>query len=166
MTYKSLDIDSSSAVSRAVKLVRLRRPLVFDEGVVGDCQREALEEGLSAWRETRAGHLYIAMNASWPGTYKVGCTQRSVEARMRQLSGSGVATPWVAVASWSVYDAHGLEAMAHKACQSWQVKGELFQVPFEVLRATVDAVVQEDARLLAAELGVFGGVFEVQVTPC
>ncbi len=137
-----------TAAVRAIRLARKDQLLFFEEGPIGDMEREALIEGLPQWCASRKGYLYLAANASWIGLYKVGCTRRSVEMRMTQLNNEGVATPWVPVASWSVYDAHGLEALAHRACAPLQVKGELFQAPYAELMARVsNCIVEDRARL-------------------
>lgn len=146
--------EPMAAAARAVQLARAGQPVSFDDGPVGDIERDALAEGLPLWLKAKAGTLYLAANASWPGLYKIGCTRRSVEARMRQLSGAGVPTPWVTYQTWQVHDAHGLEALAHRACHRWlapvtlKVNSELFGAPAEVLIAQVDRVVAEDTRRL------------------
>ncbi|KVP17162.1 hypothetical protein WJ84_02460 [Burkholderia ubonensis] len=144
-----------AAASRAIQLARAGEHPYFEEGPIGDIERDALVEGLPLWLAAKAGSLYLAANASWPGLFKIGCTRKSVEARMRQLSGAGVATPWVACRTWEVHDAHGLEAMAHRVCQQWRVKGELFHAPAEVLMQTIDTVVALDRAKLVAHLSLY-----------
>jgi hypothetical protein len=120
------------AATRAVKQARRGVPVSFEEGEVGDIEREALVEGLPLWRATRAGHLYLAANASWPGLYKLGCSRRrAVQSRVAELGGAGLPTPWLMVLSWQVYDAHGLEAQAKRACAQWRQRGEMFAAPHE-----------------------------------
>ncbi|KVP75331.1 hypothetical protein WJ96_06100 [Burkholderia ubonensis] len=144
-----------AAATRAIQLARAGEQPYFEEGQIGDIERDALVEGLPLWLAAKAGSLYLAANASWPGLFKIGCTRKSVESRMRQLSGAGVATPWVACQTWLVHDAHGLEAMTHRACQQWRVKGELFHAPAEVLMQAIDAVVTQDRAMLAASLSIY-----------
>lgn len=140
--------EPMAAAARAVQLARSGQPLYFEEGPVGDIERDALVEGFPLWLKAKAGNLYLAANASWPGLFKIGCTRRSVEARLRQLSGAGVATPWFEVKSWLVHDAHNLEAQVHRACQAWLIKGELFHAPAETLMAVIDKVVRDDCENL------------------
>ncbi|KWA84259.1 hypothetical protein WL29_23145 [Burkholderia ubonensis] len=144
-----------AAATRAIQLARAGERLYFEEGPIGDIERDALVEGLPLWFAAKAGSLYLAANASWPGLFKIGCTRKSVEARMRQLSGAGMATPWVACRTWRVHDAHGLEAQAHRACEHWRVKGELFHATAEVLEQAIDAVVAHDRAQLVAHLSYF-----------
>lgn len=147
--------EPMAAAARAIQRARAGEHLYFEEGPIGDIERDALAEGLPLWIAAKAGSLYLAANASWPGLFKIGCTRKSVESRLRQLSGAGVATPWLACQTWLVYDAHGLEAMAHRACDSWRVKGELFHAPAEVLQQAIDAVVADDRARLAVHLSYF-----------
>jgi hypothetical protein len=147
-----------AAAARAVQLARAGQSPSFDDGPVGDIERDALAEGIPLWLEAKSGVLYLAANASWPGLYKIGCTRRSVDARMRQLSGAGVPTPWVPYQTWPVHDAHGVEALAHRACHRWlvdvqrKVRSELFGAPAEVLQQTIAAVIAKDKASLAGAL--------------
>ena len=153
--------DPMSAATRAIQLARAGQSPSFDDGPVGDIERDALAEGIPLWLEAKAGHLYLAANASWPGVYKIGCTRRSVEARMRQLMSSGVPTPWVAYHTWEVHDAHGLEALAHRACARWmvdlqlKVRSEMFAAPAEVLQRAITEVLARDTAQLSAQLREF-----------
>lgn len=147
--------EPMAAATRAIQMARSGQPLYFDEGPVGDIERDALAEGLPLWFKAKEGCLYLAANASWVGLFKIGCTRRSVPARLQQLSGAGVVTPWVEVKAWHVHDAHGLEALSHKACHQWRVKGELFHAPAQVLIETIDQVVSQDQDSLMKALGCF-----------
>ncbi len=141
-----------ATAQRAVLTARSGESLSFDEGELGDYERDALVEGLPLWLKAKAGNLYLAANVSWPGLFKIGCTRRTVAQRMRQLSGSGVATPWLALQAWRVHDAHGLEARVHKACEAWRFKGELFRADPQQLVSIVDRVVDDDVRRLEKTL--------------
>ena len=148
-----LTFDPLLAAARAVRQARRKAPVSFEEGELGDLERDALVEGLPLWRAARAGHLYLAANPSWPGLYKLGCTRRAVQTRVAELGGAGMATPWLIVFSWSVYDAHGLEARAMRVCAPWHQRGELFAAHFDVMRAAVDAAITEDRALLERHIG-------------
>lgn len=142
-TFSPLD-----AASRAIRLARRGLAPVFDEGPVGDIERDALVEGLPLWLAVRRGWLYLARNDAWPGLHKVGCTRKSVEQRLAELSGAGVATPWRLVRSWGAYDAHGLEARAHAACAAWLFRGELFKAEPGLLASVVGQAIRSDRDLL------------------
>jgi hypothetical protein len=149
--------DPLTAASRAVKLARAGTPLYFEDGPVGDLERDALAEGLPLWLNAKAGYLYLAVNASWPGLFKLGCTRKSIESRMKTLSGAGLPTPWVDAKIWEVYDAHGLEALVHRACSQWRSLDdkELFHAPFDVLVGIVDEIVQGDRNRLVEQLSLY-----------
>lgn len=137
-----------AASARAIKLARRGQLIPLEEGEIGDLTRDAVVTGLGAWVASRKGWLYLAANASLPGLLKVGCTRKSVDRRMAELSGAGMPTPWAAVQSWPIYDAHGLEALCHAACRQWRYRKELFTAPAAVLTEAIEATVQADRALL------------------
>lgn len=138
------NFDPLIAAQRAIQQIRLGQPITFEDGPVGDFERDALSAGLPLWFKAKSGQLYLAANASWPGLFKIGCTRRSVEQRMQQISRTAVVTPWLALKAWSVHDAHGLEAQAHRACEAWRLQGELFQADPNALAQLIDEVVASD----------------------
>lgn len=157
-----------SAAARAIRNARLGVAVAFDDGPIGDIERDALVAGLPAWVAEHSGWLYLAANVSWPGCYKIGCTRRTVSSRMRSLSATGLVTPWVAVGSWWVYDAHGLEAKVLKACADWLVKGEIFGAASEVLTAKVEHLLALDLAAVRQQLTplLLPGELEVLLTGC
>lgn len=140
--------DPLVAARKAIKMVRSSAAVCFQDGPVGDLERDALVHGVPAFLERSSGYIYIAANASWPGLYKIGCTRQSVSARMKSLHTAGMVTPWVAVAAWEVYDATGLEARVHRACAACQIRGELFEAPLERLEAMVEHILAQDRHIL------------------
>lgn len=140
------------AAGRAVRLARRGLPPDFEDGPIGDIERDALVDGIPLWLGTRRGWLYLASNDAWPGLYKVGCTRKTVEQRLAELSGTGVATPWRRVRSWGAYDAHGLEALAHAACKPCLFRGEMFQAEPRQLAAAVSHAIQADRERLLRNL--------------
>lgn len=151
-------LDPLPAARRAIQFARRKQHIPVDDGPVGDLVREALVEGLPAWTKERDGFLYLAGNPGVDNLYKIGCTRRSIDARMRGLNGAGVLVPWVAVTVWQVYDAHGLEAKVHAACAEFQIKNELFQAPWATLSARVQSCLDRDASLIQHYLAPLVGV--------
>lgn len=149
---QAISTTSLEAAARAVKLARRGQPPEFDEGPLGDIERDELVDGLPLWLGTRRGWLYLARNDAWPGLYKVGCTRKSVEQRLHDLSGTGVPTPWVRVRSWGAYDAYGLEARAHAACADWRYQGELFMADPRLIAGAVVHAIEADRELLLRHL--------------
>lgn len=152
-----LPLEPLPAATKALQFVRKNQPVPLEEGELGDLEREALEEGLPAWVQAKGGFLYLAANASWPELYKIGCTRRTVAQRLASLSGTGVATPWVEVASWWVPDAHGVEALVHQACARFRVKGELFHADRTQLRDLTAAVCAGELACWRRHLGAVVG---------
>lgn len=125
--------------------------------VVGDMEREHLEEGLSEWHDQQQGHIYLAVNPAAEHLYKIGRTRKSIAKRMADLNSAGVLVPWTAVCGWRVYDAPFLEAACHKACAPWWVGKECFNAPWDSLAAEMERVFTEDSRTLNAGLEVIQG---------
>ena len=146
------NFDPLAAAQRAIHQIRMGQPITFEDGPVGDFERDALSAGLPLWFQSKSGQLYLAANASWPSLFKIGCTRRSVDQRMRQLSRTALVTPWLAIKAWSVHDAHGLEAQAHRVCEAWRVQGELFQADPHELAQRIDEVVARDRRRIEQAL--------------
>lgn len=150
-------VDPLPAAQRAVQLARRHQSMPLEEGPVGDMLRDLVVAGLPAWRQAREGFLYLAGNPGVENLFKIGRTRQSVAARIKGLNSAGVLVPWQAVASWQVYDAPGLEALAHRACAEFRVKNELFQAPWSVLVDRIQACLDQDAAQLTRYLGPIAG---------
>lgn len=77
------------------------------------------------------GFVYVLSNPSLPGLIKVGCTERSVEDRVRELSNhSGVAAPFIEEWSCAVAAPHDAERRAHEALGDFRyaLNREFFQI--------------------------------------
>jgi len=146
-------LPTIESAARAIKLARRGIAPAFEDSVLGDLAREELVQGLPLWLSTRRGWVYLATNEAWPGLYKVGCTRKTVAQRLSELSGTGVATPWVRLRSWGAYDAYGLESLAHQACAPWCVRGELFSGSPHDLAAAISQALKDDRKILMHQLG-------------
>lgn len=148
-----LSLPPMEAASCAIKRVRagLDLGMGFDE--VDDMARELIAEGIPLWQEARKGHIYLAANPGIPNLHKIGRTKAGVAIRMKSLNSAGVLVPWTAIASWEVYDAPALELACHKACKEFHIKGELFQAPWELLMARIDACIEADMARITHALG-------------
>lgn len=153
--------EPTQVAGAVIQALRTSRPwegqTLAPYGPLADLYRELLEEGVPSWCEQHQGHLYLAVNASWPGLVKIGCTRRSVASRMASLSAAGVATPWRALWSLAVHDAYALETQAHRACSAWRVEREFFSVPPAQAQTLIQTVCQADARQLAGGLALWVG---------
>lgn len=149
----SYALDPAVITRRVIHAARQGRASSFDDSTVGDLQREALAEGLQSWLTTRKGTLYLACNPAAPNLYKIGRTRLPVAERMRALNGPGVLVPWTEIMVWDVYDSPGLEAAAHRACLEFQIHGELFQAPWQILVDRIEDCLQTDLARLQQNLG-------------
>lgn len=124
-------------------------PLSFDDDSMGDTVRAETEKAIEDWFKVRKGFIYVAANPSWIGLYKLGCTRKSdLSHRMVTLNRTNLPTKWVPVLSWEVYDAFGLEALVKRACRHWRAQGEMYEITYDKLEATVDTVIAEDKHRL------------------
>ena len=84
--------------------------------------------------------IYILTNAAMPGLVKIGRTDGPIEARMRQLDGTGVPLPFEAFLAVEVEDANGWERALHEAFGDHRVRlaREFFRIspdkPAAILR--------------------------------
>ncbi|MFY2597041.1 GIY-YIG nuclease family protein [Achromobacter xylosoxidans] len=140
------------AATLAVRMARRGVPPAFEDGQLGDDQRDELVLTLPQWVAARKGWLYVARNDAWPSAYKVGCTRKGVPGRMKALSGTAVLTPWTPCLVWAVYDAPGLEAACHTACARWHAKAELFRVDLDSLQHAIVTTLQADRQCLLRHL--------------
>jgi hypothetical protein len=63
---------------------------------------------------SRRGWVYILTNRAMPGLVKIGCTRRSPEDRVRELSSAtGVPAPFEVAWAWPVSDWKAVEALTH-----------------------------------------------------
>ncbi len=84
-----------------------------------------------ARRKPKRGWIYCLENPSTPGLVKIGYTTGSVEARMEQLDGTGVPTPFALIAVWKSRDVHRDEARVHQHFWKSRVRDsrEFFALP-------------------------------------
>ena len=148
-----LDLAPVTLAKRVLDHARKERPFEIPEGQLGDDVVERLIEGFEQLIAEQEGFIYLASNAAWPGLYKVGCTRKSVDARMRSLAGAGVATAWHCHLAWPVYDTYGLEALAHKACRGYHAQKEFFYGPAEALAEQISFAIVQDLASLRRWLG-------------
>jgi len=82
-------------------------------------------------RKPKRGWIYCLENPSTPGMVKIGYTTGSVEARMEQLDGTGVPTPFSLIAVWKSRDVHRDEARVHRHFRKNRVREgrEFFALP-------------------------------------
>lgn len=83
------------------------------------------------------GYIYVLSNESMPGVYKIGCTTKTVEERIKQLSSpTGVPIAFKEEFSLFVYDVNGCEKILHQKLGQYRVNGnrEFFKVDIDVIK--------------------------------
>ena len=64
------------------------------------------------------GWVYVLINPSMPGIYKVGMTERSPEERAKELSSkTSVASPFIVIYKHQTFNPQELEYQVHKALE-------------------------------------------------
>ena len=63
--------------------------------------------------EIKRGFVYLATNESMEGLVKIGMTSKSVEERLKEISGTGVPTPYVCQFSCEVDNPREVESRLH-----------------------------------------------------
>lgn len=80
----------------------------------------------------KSGYVYILSNEAFPGFLKIGRTKKSPEARAKELSTTGVPSPFKVDYSTFVDDADALEVLVHKALElkgyRYNLKREFFEI--------------------------------------
>ena len=76
------------------------------------------------------GHVYVFLNSSLPGLVKIGKTTKDPSVRARELTQTGVPTPFVVAYSIFVSDCDSLEADLHDSLSSYResTRREFFRI--------------------------------------
>jgi len=91
------------------------------------------------FRQT-SGCIYILENDEMPGLYKVGWTERSPEERAKELSGTGLPTPYKVAYSKSTNLTADIEKTIHKNLDYCRLRSnrEFFKADFTEIKKVVD----------------------------
>lgn len=84
------------------------------------------------------GFVYALMNESFPGLYKIGCTERSPQQRADELSGStGVPSEYYVLAYIECENPQVVETDIHRRLARYRPNGsrEFFNAPLEEIAA-------------------------------
>jgi hypothetical protein len=86
-----------------------------------------------------SGFVYVLSNPSIPGLFKIGCTERPVPERVKELSAAtGVPEPYILEAYFSSEAPHADEQKVHKSLSNFRKSDkEFFQV---YLQTALDAI--------------------------
>lgn len=85
----------------------------------------------------RFGFVYCLMNESFPGLFKIGCTDRSPVQRALELSGTGVPTEFYVVAYIECQDPQRVERDIHRRLRDYRPNAmrEFFNAPLDLICA-------------------------------
>jgi len=100
------------------------------------------------------GYVYVLSNPAMPGLVKIGCTDRSPQDRVSELSAStGVPTPFVLEVAAYFLDHSEVERELHTALAEHRVRGgrESFSLSIESARRKL---MDKRIEVLAAEIGL------------
>ena len=89
---------------------------------------------------TSKGYIYILENDEMPGLYKVGWTERSADERAKELSGTGLPTPYKVAYSKSTNLTADIEKTIHKNLDYCRLRSnrEFFKADFTEIKKVVD----------------------------
>ena len=103
------------------------------------------------------GFVYILANASMPGLYKIGMTERSPMRRAAELSGgTGVPAPYLVVFYSETESPREVERACHKRFEGCRLSSgrEFFSLSPEQLAEVVDHLSDNSVHALTTELGL------------
>lgn len=120
---KAMDRQAADRIRSELEAIDILRYL--DNFLAGG-RKETLQDG-------PAGFIYILSTRSQPQFLKIGMTQRSVEARVKEINGvTGVVIPYGVRAVWKVDNALEREKEVHALLAEYRVRAdrEFFEIEF------------------------------------
>ncbi len=84
-----------------------------------------------------SGYVYLATNQSMKDLVKIGMTTKSVEERMKELSGTGVPTPFICRFSREVGNPREVEGRLHKEFNYCSQGKEFFKVDWQAVKVAL-----------------------------
>lgn len=114
----------------------------------------------------KSGYVYILSNEAFPGFLKIGRTKKSPEARAKELSTTGVPSPFKVDYSTFVDDADALEVLVHKALELKGYRYNLKREFFEISLGEAVSLIEELLFLVRVEeSSSLEESFQDQITP-
>ena len=92
-----------------------------------------------------SGCIYILENEAMPDLYKIGWTERSPEERAKELSGTGLPSPYRVVFSKSTNLTGEVEKKIHKHLDEYRMRSnrEFFKADLKILKKTVEEFLKD-----------------------
>lgn len=110
-----------------------------------------------------SGYLYLLMNSSMPGLFKIGKTTRTTDQRIKELdSATGVPTPFVLIYEVFVVDCHQAEKFVHEKLDRYRnsEKREFFKLASST---AIDAM--QEAKYLYTDSNILQSIQPVKDQP-
>ena len=90
------------------------------------------------------GYIYVLENKGQPGILKIGYTDRTPQARVKEInSGTGVITPWIIINAFACRAPGTIEYFIHKELESYRVNKEAFAVTPSMADECILRIIQE-----------------------
>ena len=104
-------------------------------------KRERFEAQLSF----NEGYIYVLENRSQPGILKIGYTDRSPQARLKEINGAtGVIIPWNIANAFPCKAPSHIEAIVHKQLSKLHVSKEGYAVSLSMAEDTIKHIIEEN----------------------
>ncbi len=104
-------------------------------------KRERFEAQLSF----NEGYIYVLENRSQPGILKIGYTDRSPQARLKEINGAtGVIIPWTIANAFPCKAPSHIESIVHKQLSKLHVSKEGYAVSLSMAEDTIKRIIEEN----------------------
>jgi len=91
------------------------------------------------------GYIYILENRGQPGILKIGYTDRTPQARVREInSGTGVITPWFIVNAFQCKSPAQIESIIHSQLNQYRINKEGFGITISAAEQTIVQIINEN----------------------
>ena len=91
------------------------------------------------------GYIYVLENKGQPGILKIGYTDRTPQARVKEInSGTGVITPWFIVNAFPCKAPAQIESIIHSQLNQYRVNKEGFAVTISTAEQIIAHIIAEN----------------------
>jgi len=95
------------------------------------------------------GYIYVLENKGQPGILKIGYTDRTPQARVKEInSGTGVITPWFIVNAFPCKAPAQIESIIHSQLNQYRVNKEGFAVTVSTADSIITRIIAENNAAL------------------
>jgi hypothetical protein len=95
------------------------------------------------------GYIYVLENKGQPGILKIGYTDRTPQARVKEInSGTGVITPWFIINAFPCKAPAQIESIIHSQINQYRVNKEGFAIQPSTAEETINRIISENNAAL------------------